>query len=254
VIATSLSNEASGNLVEAYLHLGRAVPGSRQRQTAAYLSCESELAHPIGNFAALLDLDIWSARELKEVAWSRPAYSVYVTPGDQPENIADLLKKADFDLSYRLTQMIAPITEGLSLTGPELEPKIAEGPDERRQVADFMVEQFFTRRNTEFRKRIAMATAGANDLALYSVEDKGRIAAAVMLCHSRGMLGVYNLCVASNRRGWGIGSALLNWTLSVARLEGCSTTLQCDRSLLAWYSYRGFCPSGAVDVYSLAKR
>jgi GNAT superfamily N-acetyltransferase len=246
----SLLRAASANLTETYLRLGLAVPQAAVSEEEAFLLCEGPFDHPICNFATRLRLDPWSARRLRDLAAVRRSFNVYVLPGDEPEHVRELLARAGFNPAYRLVQMIAENPD----PGPAIEPTLAATPEEKLSTAMFMGHQFFTRQNDAFRRRVASATANAEGMEIYQVEEKAQKVAAVMLCHTSGVLGVYNLCVASARRGRGIGTGVLNWTLALARETGRAVTLQCDARLEGWYSYWGFASTGMVDVYSLAKR
>jgi len=241
---------ASDNLVDTYIRLGKAVASSRVSEEASFVACHGPLDHPICNFAARLNLDPWSARQLRDLASSRIAFNVYAMPGDRPEHLPELLERAGFQRSFELIQMIAEDPE----PGPPIEMRPARSSGERLAVAKFMCEQFFSLQNYSLRKRIAGATAAAEGLDLFDLTERGQPVAAVMLGHGGGVLGVYNLCVASARRGRGIGRAVLDWTLTVARETNRAVTLQCDPLLEGWYRYRGFTVVGRVGVYSLPKR
>lgn len=241
---------ARANLLDTFLRLGRAVPGSRIEESEAFTSCVGPLDHPICNFAGQLRIDPWSARRLGEIAASRNTFNVYVMPGDQPEHAGELLQRAGFERSYELFQMLAEEPE----PGPPIEMRPVTKAAERLQVAQFMSEQFFSRQSDAFRRRLAETTAEAAGLELFDLSERGRLVAAVMLGHAAGILGVYNLCVASSRRGRGIGRAVLDWVLTVARDSGRAVALQCSPDLRDWYGYRGFVASGRVSVYSLPRR
>lgn len=243
-------NAASANQVDTYVRLGLAVPSARLTEEPGFLYCHGSLEHPICNFAARLNLDPWSARQLRELASSRLAFNVYSMPGDEPEHLTELLDRAGFKRTYELVQMIAENPE----PGPPIEMRPAATTGQRMAVAKFMCEQFFSRQNDPLRRKIAAATAAADGLDLFDVPERGQSIAAVMLGHGGGILGVYNLCVSSARRGRGIGRAVLDWTLTIARESGRAVTLQCDPLMEDWYRYRGFVASGRVGVYSLPKR
>ncbi|AIE84858.1 hypothetical protein OP10G_1490 [Fimbriimonas ginsengisoli Gsoil 348] len=250
MIVESLLRSASDNLIETYLRLGHAIPESRSWEEPAYVACGGTFEHPICNFAARLRLDPWSARRLSDLASGRPAFNVYLLPGDEPSHATELLERAGFHPSYRLVQMVAERPE----PGPSIELSRADTFEDRFKVASFMGHQFFTRQTEAFRRKIAIATARAEGLELYGLDERAQKTAALMLCHASGVLGVYNLCVASARRGRGIGSGVLNWALALARETERAVTLQCDSRLEGWYRYWGFVATGKVDVYSLAKR
>lgn len=250
MIAPTLIRAASANLVDTYVRLGCAVEGAELVEEDEFLACLGKMEHPICNFATRLNIDPWSARRLGDLAAARQVFSVYALPGDKPEHLAEILVRSGFRASYELSQMICEHPD----PGPAVEMRMAETPADRQEVATFMGEQFFSRHNDAFRRQIASATARATGLGLYDLRDRAHRIAAVMLGDGGGVLGVYNLCVASARRGRGIGRAVLDWALTLARESGRAVTLQCDPMLEGWYCNRGFVPTGRISVYTLSKR
>ncbi len=240
---------ASDNLTRTYLALGLATPKSEVHEEDGFISCVGEFDHPICNFAARLNLDPWSARRLYALASSRGAFNVYHQPGDGPEHASELLERSGFRATYRLVQMVA---EPLEVEN-DIEMVRAGAFLERVEVARFMADQFFSRQSSPFRRKVAEATGSAAELNLYSLLDRGLRAGAIMLCEEQGMLGIYNLCVSSSKRGRGLGGSIVRWALDKALHENRSTTLQCDPRLEGWYECFGFRTIGAVDVYNLSK-
>jgi len=240
---------SSANLCQTYFSLGLAVPNSTKIAEEGFQACLGEFEHPICNFAVGLKLDPWSTKQLGSIAAKKRAFNVYALPGDTPEHLGELLHRSNFRVNYRLAQLVAePIPKH---RGPEM--IIAESPVRRYEVARFMTEQFFSRQTEGFRKRVAQATADATELELHELIESNQRAGAVMLCHSAGVVGIYNLCVASARRGFGLGKELTRWALSTAFDSGKLVTLQCDARLKPWYEEQGFCQTGTVEVYTLSK-
>jgi GNAT superfamily N-acetyltransferase len=184
---------------------------------------------------------------LRSIAEERSAFNVFVLPGDSPEYLDELLRRAGFLVNYRLTQMVCE--ESGELQSEPLEP--ATGPT-RELVARFMAEQFFPRQSAEFREAVAKATAFANGVELFFARRRGRMVGAVLISESQGVLGAYNLCVADGRRGRGIGSSIVNWVAAEAARRGIPVSLQCAPKIEAWYSGLGFKQVGVVDVYHLS--
>ena len=118
--------------------------------------------HPICNFAARLRLDPWAARNLRALASSRSAFSVYSMPGDEPAHLSELLERAGFKRSYELIQMISEHPE----PGAPVEMRPAKSQSERTAVTKFMCEQFFSRHSDPLRRQIGLATATATGLEL----------------------------------------------------------------------------------------
>ena len=132
-----------------------------------------------------------------------------------------------------------------------LELAEAQGPHERRKIAEFMMDQFFHRQPTSFRRGITEATATASCLKLFRAQWNNKAAGAVMISEHATMLGIYNLCVAPpfRRRGW--GAAIVKSVVAKAQAQGYGVTLQCEPGLVAWYGSLGFQEVGSVSVYGL---
>ena len=249
MIAHPAASAASENLKLTYFELGRSAANSRVWREAGFEACVGEIEHPICNFAAGLDLDRASASRLARVALDRPSFNVYATPVDRPQNVGDILVREGFQRSYRLVQMIADPVEGT----PRGTLARASTHFDRMQTAFFMVDQFFSKQAQAFRKQVAEATSRAVSLELLAMKRDGRTIAAAMVSFNCGIAGVYNVCVDSNLRGLGIGTALMREILAVCALKSAPATLQCDPKLEAWYTHLGFRRTGEVDVYALPK-
>jgi len=247
--ADPLVRAASENLVRTYFHLGLATEQAQVVEDEGFRACVGMFEHPICNFAASLDLDPWSARRLRDLAADRPAFSVYALPGDRPAQLDEILVRAGFRPTYRLTQMVAETPD----PGPGVEMVRAETHAARQRVARFMSSQFFTRQTDAFRANVSHATVEAAKLELYELEERGRTVAAAMICREGECTGLYNLCVAPRNRGKGIGRAVVDWALGLARTAGTPITLQCDGRLETWYASRGFRTTGYVEAYALPK-
>jgi ribosomal protein S18 acetylase RimI-like enzyme len=240
---------ASENLLNTYFALGLAIPNTTMIQEEGYRACMGEFDHPICNFAARLNLDPWSAKQLRELAAKKKVFNVYSLPTDQPRHVSELLHRCDFRVTYRLVQMVAEPTR--SHHGPTM--RRSESIEKRLDTATFMTEQFFNRHPETFRARVAHATADAGEMELYELLVYDRRCGAVMLCPGENFVGVYNLCVASENRGVGLGRQITGWALSEAFKRGKLVTLQCDSLLQGWYSDQGFRTTGTIDVYTLSK-
>ncbi len=239
----------SENLLQTYFSLGLAIPNTTMIQEEGFRACVGEFDHPICNFAAGLNLDPWSAKQLRELAAKKKVFNVYTLPSDKPRHVGELLYRCDFRVGYRLIQMVAE-PAGRHY-GPHM--RMAETAERRIETAQFMTEQFFNRQSESFRQRVAQATADASNMEIYELLVYDRRCGAIMLCPGDGVLGVYNLCVASANRGVGLGKELTAWALSEAHKRGQIVTLQCDARLQGWYSNQGFRTTGTIDVYTLSK-
>ncbi len=228
------------------MELGRCTKGSQVLSEPRFQGCTGSLEHPICNFAVDVDLDEAIATRLKEIASRRQCFNVYTMPPQGTERHHLLLEEEGFALSHRLKLMVAETvpSEPLDLAEASL-------PQERRKIAEFMMDQFFHRQPTTFRRGIAEATANASCLKLYRAEWNKKTAGAVMISEHAGMLGIYNLCVAPpfRRRGW--GTAIVKSVVALAQSMGSGVTLQCEPGLATWYGSLGFQEVGSVSVYGL---
>lgn len=244
---TEWSAEAAAlNLAYTYLELGRATAGARVWQERGFRACTGPLDHPICNFAIDLELDDAIAARLRQVATQRRCFSLYTVPPIEESSAQEALEREGFALSHHLKILMAPPAESDSIPLAEI-----QAPPERRRISEFMVDQFFHRQPTSFRKGIAEATAGSAPLRLYKADWNGRTTGAVMLSEHAGLLGIYNLCVASQYRGKGWGSALVKAVLNRASAIKAAVTLQCEPGLASWYESLGFKEVGSVSVYGL---
>ena len=249
MIALDLERSASLNLVGTYFRLGHATPGAQIWKEDGFRICTGAFEHPICNFAADLNLSQRSLDRLLEIASTRSSFNVYLLPGDEPRDVAEILADAGFRVGHTLHQMTAqPVTRPCGVDLVE-----AVTVHQRARVARFMVDQFFSRQAQAFRRRVAETTCAATEMPLYTVEDRGRIIAAAMLSESSGVLGVYNLCVAAAFRGRGWGTELLQGVVNIGAKKNLPVVLQCESSLRPWYFSRTFTPIGPVLIHNLPK-
>ena len=234
---------ASENLAATYLALGRAA-GARVERTAGFVACTGQVPHPVGTFPVQNDLDPDRATVLAEIALHRSTFHVYGCPTDKPATMPELLHKAGFRTGYRLRQMAASRAQD-----GETCVLVRCAAEERAQTASFMMREFFGRGGSDTRDAVRAATVAAQELELYRVEDAGTTVGAVMLSRSEGAVGLYNLCVRSDRRGRGWGAAVVRAVMRDAAADKLIVTLQCDATLERWYEGLGFVTLGTVDVY-----
>jgi GNAT superfamily N-acetyltransferase len=237
---------ATENLTHTYLDLGRSSVGAQVWSEPGFQACAGPLDHAICNFATDVRADANVAERLRQIADRKKCFALYVLPPHGGREQQGALEDKGFTLSHQLKLMVSAdcFKESVELEG-------IEDPDERRKIAEFMVDQFFHRQPTGFRRGIAEATAVARNLKLYKAFWNERTAGAVMISEHGGMIGLYNLCVAPHirRRGW--GSAIVRTIVGQAEARGKRVTLQCEPSLVSWYSSLGFREVGSVSVFGL---
>ena len=239
---------ASNNLAETYLQLALATPGTRIEHREGFVAALGSFDHPICNLAVQLDLNPRTAAELYQLATTRAAFNVYVTPSDEPQHCGALLRAAGFDAVYGMVMMsIPPLQEEES--EPQMIMRQAGSAMERREVAQFMMRQFFPRHAMASQERLALSTA-ATDLQMWYVGDERGPICAAMLSETPDTIGLYNLCVSAGERGHGIGSQIVDW---VRRKVKKQIVLQCDVILEDWYERLGFETIGDLTVYAIRK-
>lgn len=234
------------NLVHTYMELGRCTKGAHVWKEIGFKACTGTLDHPICNFAVDVDFTEDVVARLKVIAADRKCFNIYAMPPRDTPRSHQMMEEEGFALSHRLKLMVAQPARCESVDLVE-----TSQPNDRRKVAEFMMDQFFHRQPTSFRRGIAEATASATCLKLFKAEWNKKAAGAVMISEHARMLGIYNLCVAPpfRRRGW--GTAIVKSVVEKARSQGYGVTLQCEPGLAAWYVSLGFQEVGSVSVYGL---
>lgn len=239
--------EATRNLTHTYLELGRSIPDAHVWQEDGFRGCTGSLDHPICNFAADIQPRASTVERLRQVAETRKSFTLYLLPPHDGVEARQTLENEGFTLSHELKLMVSGEVGGED----QVELEQVGTREDRQNLAEFMVDQFFHKQPTGFKRGIGEATAAAKDLKLYRALWNGRTAGAVMICEHAGITGLYNLCVAPQFRGRGWGSAIVRTIVKEAKERHLSVTLQCEPSLASWYSSLGFREVGAVSVYGL---
>lgn len=239
---------ARKNLSDTYFALARKVQGCSVENRDGFDAVTSSFQHPIGNFAVCSDKAPIDGKALRALAINRPYFNVYVPSPKTDPGIDPRLTAEGFVRVYVLWQLAA--------TGVQGDGGMSEATTGtmRHRIAAFMAQQFFGMQTAEVQVSIAGATASATDLALFaSTQDEFNqgIVAGVMLNESEDVLGLYNLCVASEKRRSGYGSALVRKVLARAHSRNVPVVLQCDAKLAGWYNRFGFDPVGSVAVYGV---
>ena len=246
-MTTELLELAGRNIEETYLAVGKHGDGAKIELYADGLICTSELHHPVSNFAIARRCTLEFVDRLAEIAMGRKVFNIYSLP--EQEKIAGKIWNQG---GFRVAGCLSLLT--CQEEPPKASPPLVRAScfEERQALTRFMAMQFFSRQTSSLRERIALATAKA-EVDLYHLgESAAKV--AVMVCRSKGMLGIYNLCVAASERDRGHGSDLLNGLSRLAYEEGLVATLQCDPSLEPWYLRRGFVNIGDVSVLTLERK
>lgn len=242
--------EARGIVIHTYLRLALAVPGTfaDRRQNATVVRGPEGLG--FCNFAIGLNFDDDAGPGLDALvaeARSKRAFNIFAMTGDRPTDLRQELEARGLAVRQWLVTMHCAGTESVTAI-PTVQ---AVQASVRREVADFMVRQFFHQASEAVQGTLAQATAGS-DLELRYIEDRSGIAAAYMLAPGRTGFGLYNLCVRSDRRGQGLGASLAQQVAGQLAAKGMRTYLQCEESLVSWYEPLGFKPLGEVVALAFA--
>ena len=243
-----LHEVAKANLTETYVALGLATPGAKILEGDGIVGCVGDFPHPICNFAVCASGAHAAVEDLTRQAGAHPGFHVYVSVACGGRSNGSLLIRAGFKLVHNLVQMAwLPGTEAAPMPIPA-----ADTLDRRRQIARFMMSQFFSRHPDWIRDRVCEATAMARGLDLYAVQAGRELLGAVMLRPSAGSIGLYNLCVAAMERGRGHGTEIVRMVQGHAAVAPVPVILQCNRDLEPWYRGLGFQGVGSIEVYALA--
>lgn len=224
------------------------MPGSRLIKNSNYQGVLSLSAYSFCNFLLGFEGDEASMPQiLAEVCrWSQlqPALRVFLMSGDEPRNLDEALRSEGFSELHRLIQMVWYPTRSLG----RQEWQVCQTTSERETIANFMADQFFSHTESKFRKVVREATAlGPHELM--HISEDGETIGAVMVAPSQHALGIYNVCVHSERRRRGYGMSLMRSAQLRAIDVGLPLVLQCDERLSGWYRELGFQVFGEMRCF-----
>lgn len=245
-LLTGFSLPARENVLHTYLDLARALPGTTVVNRPGYQRIEGNwplsFCHFAGDFHSSRDpMDI--ARELRAESRHGDGLWVFLLPGDEPAGLSAAFLESGFAMRQCLCQM------GTLASGSmDLELREASDPDERIEIGQFMAGQFFPYAGDGSRQLVARSTAASLARLLYTGDLKNP-EAAMMISRSPGTAGLYNLCVAPELRGLGLGSRLVRAASGLAHRTGVPLTLQCHGTLRKWYEKLGFEFAGTFHAF-----
>jgi ribosomal protein S18 acetylase RimI-like enzyme len=206
---------------------------------------QSDIPHPLLNFAFAGHLTAYSARELAD-AIRTPITNIFCL--NEPTLSPELLRRNGASESFEMLNLVGTAVAG---DGPVQEPEWI-APDQRREVADFMVSQFFRRQDIGYQAQFSRALTEATSLRLAVRTDQGRLAAAVLVSPDvpGERIGIFNLCTDSSFRNQGHGTQLLRTILAAHQARQGS--IQCVPELALWYKKRGFDGSETVRAFRIS--
>lgn len=196
-----------------------------------FVVASSANQHPLLNFAFAHQLTAYSAREMAE-SISLDSANVYCLETDTKAHA--LLVRNGFHLAFSMGNLTAP---------PMIDGAITLelfAPENRRAIAEFMVGQFFNRRDAGYQDVFCQAMTGAESLALVATKTQNRISAAALVSPvvEHEPVGIFNFCVDGRHQRKGLGTQFVS-TLR-AQLPRSSVGAQCVPEMIHWYQNRGF--------------
>lgn len=225
------------NVIATYLALGSATKDSRIENTPEYTICRSTFRHPIANFAINLNTSEKGLEMLIKIANESPHFRIHQMSGDAVEDLGEKLRQNDLIRFHELAGMVLrnppQKTQNLARLVPK--NKVAE-------VTNFMVEHFFWGSPKPLKTELASIVASVDMLnqRFYAAKEGKNLVAAGTLVLTDNAVGVYNICVRTDRRRHGIGSEIVKQLSAIAVKEGRQVVLQCDPSLVSWYRKLGY--------------
>lgn len=240
------------NALETYLGLARAVPEATTQlvDQCLYVTGPRELS--FCNFAAGFD---WTEFPERRLAWlvetgqKNSGFWVFCMDGDEPARLDSQLQARGFMMRQNLVQMIFEGSAHPKRSDMVVLEATVDGA--RDALCLFAARTFFTRTAERSQRRIAEATARSGH-RLWGVWDEHGPVAAMMTSESFSAVGIYNLCVRTDQRHRGTGSAMVAHALSLAESANKPVVLQCDPNLSDWYAVQGFRAFGSVQAYTFS--
>ena len=225
------------NVISTYLALGSATKDSRIENTPEYIICRSTFRHPIANFAISLNASEKGLEKLMKIANEAPHFRIHQMSGDTAEGLDLKLKQNGLTRFHELTGMILRNPPQKTQNLAHLVPK-----NKVVEVASFMVEHFFWGSSKPLKTELASTVASVDTLKqrFYAAKEGENLVAAGTLVLTDNAVGVYNICVRTDRRRRGIGSEIVRQLSAIAVKEGKQVVLQCDPSLVSWYRKLGY--------------
>jgi ribosomal protein S18 acetylase RimI-like enzyme len=240
------------NALATYVGLVGSVEGAVVSKPIGFTLVRGPGVFSFCNFAAGFDLapgDVDAAVDFL-VGQATECFEFYVfsISGDEP---ADFDKRLE-ERGFQCRQSLVSMASSAPIEAKDVGARVVTEPDDRRAVGDFMARQFFWRMGREARQGIAAATA-ASPHTIWVVGDGSDPIAAVMLVEQPDAVGLFNLCVATESRGKGLGSDLVRAVQSAASRTGRTVVLQCGEELAGWYSNLDFERVGSIGAFTLAQ-
>lgn len=247
------AHAAHENLIHTYLGLGAAITGARPGRAEGVHWCSAPVSLGYCNFAIVED---GLADHVRDAALSRvqpmamlnPVFRVFGLTSGSTASQREAFRLAGFSRRHTMVQM------AWHGRAPDVDLRLREAGRavaERRDVARYMVSQFFARQERDVRQSIVDATTNSPH-RLFAFGAPDDVQAAVMLSESPNAIGLYNLCVTPAHRSRGLGRKIVAAVQRLAAESSRAVVLQCEPALEPWYKRCEFARCGLADVYDLA--
>lgn len=225
-------------MVETYFALARTARGACRFEDEGIIGCRSESDHPAANFSVIARPNLPAITRLSKM----DSHTAYVVPTDQTGSVLEMMRSAGFSAGTSLSLMFLRNPAG----GVDLDLETVSGFSARYDHTMFLASQFFSMASSKFCEGISTMTASAETCELLRLPGRSSPAAGAMIFQTGAILGLYNITVAPEVRGEGLGASLVRSLIGIAASRKCTATLQCGESLVPWYERLGFRKYGEV--------
>jgi GNAT superfamily N-acetyltransferase len=204
------------------------------------------------------DVDETARRVVRHFAEAGRPFSWWISPGDEPADLARRLEACGLEQAESELAMAAPIqalaapprVPGLRIArvdSPEGLASFARITAENWSPPDTVVEAYY-------RRAAPGLLSAASPQRFYLAQLDGAPVAAVELTVGAGVAGVYNLSTRASHRRRGVGAELLYAALSEAGRQGAaSAVLQASASGASLYRRLGFAEFGVITEHKPAR-
>ena len=225
-------------MVETYFALARTAVGACRFEDEGIIGCRSKSDHPAANFSIIARPNLPAITRLAQMN----SHTSYVIPTDQTGSVLEMMRGAGFSTGNSLSLMFSRNPSG----GVDLDLETVKGYSSRYDHTMFLASQFFSTSSNGFCEGISMLTASADGCELLRLPGRIGPSAGAMVFQTGAILGLYNITVAPESRGDGLGANLVRSLIGIAASRKCTATLQCNESLVPWYERLGFRKYGEV--------
>lgn len=242
----SLLERAERCTYESYLSLAKCLPAHINLSRDGIYIAKSARTFAYSNFIGLTQLPeagMDSILELVNSLFQNHKPNVFFITNEPPDEMRKQMTQGGFVEHYRL----AVLTKESDFNAPANALERATTRQDRRNVARFMADSFFSSLAVQQRISVIASTADSELelIAMPNCRDR-RLKAAAMYAAFPGEVGVFNVCVAKRERGRGIGTELMTRIEGLPDVKGKVICLQCHDELVGWYENLGYKRTGTL--------